>query len=381
MLAYSKSLATFGALVLSTMALTGCSDDDGDGTENPPPASMHVRKNAKDLTAEERADYVNAVLKMKETPSPYDSTFSYYDQFVQWHHLSSLCTAEGEHAAVSHMNLSFLAWHRQFLYRFEEALREVSGKDITVPYWDWADSTSTPVVFADDFMGGDGDPEDQYIVKSGPFKGWEFAVQPIDVGGVSPEIVHIPRLVRKFNSPGVKLPTPEEVDAVLEIAQFNAAPYDITVDATQNFQLALEGWIGYTGMACVNGVMAPTPLMTGPDQRTALHSTVHPWVGGIQVIPNQQNPDGPPEKVIRGTMIWSTSPNDPVFFLNHANVDRIWHQWQNMRGKGKDNYAPQTGGPHGTNLADTMMPFPAFENGPNVIEDLLDNDKLQITYE
>jgi tyrosinase len=28
----------------------------------------------------------------------------------------------------------------------------------------------------------------------------------------------------------------------------------------------------------------------------------------------------------------STSPNDPVFFLNHCNVDRIWAAWQGQPG-------------------------------------------------
>ena len=27
-------------------------------------------------------------------------------------------------------------------------------------------------------------------------------------------------------------------------------------------------------------------------------------------------------------MLVSSSPNDPVFFLNHCNVDRIWTAWQ-----------------------------------------------------
>jgi tyrosinase len=39
------------------------------------------------------------------------------------------------------------------------------------------------------------------------------------------------------------------------------------------------------------------------------HNTVHMWVGGTM-----QNP-----------MI---SPRDPIFWLHHANVDRIWAQWQ-----------------------------------------------------
>ena len=28
----------------------------------------------------------------------------------------------------------------------------------------------------------------------------------------------------------------------------------------------------------------------------------------------------------------ATSPNDPVFYLNHANVDRIWSGWQQKHG-------------------------------------------------
>lgn len=30
-------------------------------------------------------------------------------------------------------------------------------------------------------------------------------------------------------------------------------------------------------------------------------------------------------------MVVSTSPNDPVFFLHHCNVDRIWATWQKQR--------------------------------------------------
>lgn len=379
LLSNAKSVTTFGAIALSSMFLTACSGDD---ETKDPPVSMHVRKNAKDLTAEERADFVNAVLKLKEVPSPYDSAFSYYDQFVEWHHVSSLCPPEGSHDhPPSHMNLAFLAWHRMFLYRFDQALSEVSGKDISVPYWDWADPTSESVVFADDFLGGDGDPNDLYIVKDGPFKDWEFKVLPT----AYPPGSHLPRLVRKFNTHydadpakmipamDIALPTPEDVENVLKIAQFNSAPYDITVDATKNFQLSLEGWIKFTAMVCDPGgkVMAP---MGDENSTTILHSNVHPWVAGFQFFGSSANPP-----LIKGTMAWSTSANDPAFFLHHANVDRIWSQWQAIHGK--DNYAPVTGGPSGTNLRDTMMPYPAFQDGPNTIEELLDSDKLHIAYE
>jgi tyrosinase len=40
---------------------------------------------------------------------------------------------------------------------------------------------------------------------------------------------------------------------------------------------------------------------------------VHVWVGGDM---------GP-----------GTSPNDPVFYLNHCNADRIWEEWMAHRGR------------------------------------------------
>lgn len=40
----------------------------------------------------------------------------------------------------------------------------------------------------------------------------------------------------------------------------------------------------------------------------AAHNHVHGWVGG--------------------DMLLTTSPNDPAFYLNHCNVDRVWAEWQ-----------------------------------------------------
>ena len=53
------------------------------------------------------------------------------------------------------------------------------------------------------------------------------------------------------------------------------------------------------------------PPGSGTDSRagtaSAVHNRVHVWVGG--------------------DMAPATSPNDPVFYLNHCNVDRIWEAW------------------------------------------------------
>ena len=53
-------------------------------------------------------------------------------------------------------------------------------------------------------------------------------------------------------------------------------------------------------------------------------------------------------------MLPSSSPNDPVFFLNHCNVDRIWEAWMQRNGR---NYLPPASAPSslkGHRLNDNM---------------------------
>ena len=49
-----------------------------------------------------------------------------------------------------------------------------------------------------------------------------------------------------------------------------------------------------------------------------IHNSVHVWVGGSMAsIP--------------------TAPADPIFWMHHANIDRLWWQWQQSpQGQGKN---------------------------------------------
>ena len=49
------------------------------------------------------------------------------------------------------------------------------------------------------------------------------------------------------------------------------------------------------------------------------------------------------------------APNDPVFFLHHCNVDRIWAQWQTTYPPAP--YLPTSGAAYGHNLEDPMYPW------------------------
>ncbi len=49
-----------------------------------------------------------------------------------------------------------------------------------------------------------------------------------------------------------------------------------------------------------------------------------------------------------------TSPNDPVFWLHHCNIDRLWPLWRDQHPT-EAVYLPTAGGPTGHNLNDNMI--------------------------
>jgi tyrosinase len=337
---------------------------------------LKVRKNTKDMTSEEINDFVNAVLTLKATPSPYSDTLSYYDTFVRFHQMAverTKCTGFG----VAHANPAFPPWHRKMLILFEDALSEVSGKDISLPYWDWTDQASTDATFSSALLGGNGDPNDEYALNDGPFRkdNWQinlFTISPNYVG-LNPH----PWIVRNFaatipgsqNYPGypVVLPTIDEIDGCLSITTYDMAPWDCSSTTMENtsFRFCLEGFLdGY----CPGG--------------QAMHNIGHDWVAGffevpvanVEMVPvSSLNSfcgtvarDTVPNNVRVGSMApLDVSPNDPAFFLHHCNVDRIWAQWQDMPGNA-DTYAPVSDQADGYNLNDNMYPYdiPSFQAVP-----------------
>ena len=276
---------------------------------------MRIRKNAARITAAEKTKLTSALkmLKSKQVSAPDRSQISLYDTYVAVH--LGVTRLEKNGAVLpggasngAHNNAAFLSWHREFIRRVEEELRLVSGEaDLTIPYWDWSDrSGAANDIFVADFMGGDatGQPEGggRRVDPTHPFSkenGW-----PIDPR------VHIYRLHlnrqwgdvlrRNMRSPS-DLPDLSQIEALF-------AP---DKDEFEKFRAALES--------------APQ-----------MHNDMHGWVGG--------------------SMIDFSSPNDPIFMLNHANVDRLWALWQSYGHFGESHY-PGVGEPYGHNLHDPMWPW------------------------
>lgn len=225
---------------------------------------------------------------------------STWDLFVLWHYFTmNTPTPPGSERNAAHRGPVFLPWHRWMLLLIEAELQRVLGDaDFGLPYWDWAADGDQPIEEQPslplwEHVGGSGFP-----VPEGP-----FAFDPNDAKSfqvrvaedvISGRLRVVNRgLWRELGQAGdvPSLPTRADVTACLGSTRYDRPPYDRR--SVDNFRNQVEGWVGNT----VPG----------------LHNRVHVWVGGDM---------GP-----------GTSPNDPVFYLNHCNADRIWQGWMADRGR------------------------------------------------
>jgi tyrosinase len=246
-----------------------------------------------------RDRFIEGVLGLKREIVSAEQNISVYDAFVIWHHRTMYTfTPPGQtDRNAAHRGPVFLPWHRLMLIALEQQIQRVLG-DATfgLPYWAWNQDGDLPVgqqarasVWADDCMGGSGNPGQGDRVETGPFAyreddpaSWRVRVLPTPSGRLG--LVDA-ALRRSLARDVPDLPTTAQARAAIELGTYDEADWE-TVSA-DTFRNVCEGW---------------TPEPPG------LHNRVHVWVGGDM---------GP-----------STSPNDPVFFLNHANVDRMWAAWQ-----------------------------------------------------
>jgi tyrosinase len=120
----------------------------------------------------------------------------------------------------------------------------------------------------------------------------------------------------------------------------------LAVDDYDTFRKAIEGFskLDSQGQLTIPGVY--------------MHNYIHGMVGGATFDPAIGRPDP------LGTMAsLNASLNDPVFWLHHANVDRLWAEWQSDGHAGSD-YYPAKGGHYGENLNDRMWPWDGGESTP-----------------
>jgi tyrosinase len=318
---------------------------------------MAVRSNILNSTAA-RDKYIQGVkLLKKEFTGPTTASLgiagpsqqvSTYDLFVVWHHLAmnTLTPPTQNDRNAAHRGPVFLPWHRFMLLQLEMNLqRMLNDNTFGLPYWDWAaageltiDEQKTSGVWAPDCMGGSGSPvgTGPFAFKAGDSNSWRVRV----AANVNGQLVQADRGLRRrlgaavpgLPGPNV-LPRKAHTTAALGENTYDFAPWGVT---SGGFRNQLEGW--------QNDAQIPPP---------SLHNRVHVFVGG--------------------DMSPSSSPNDPVFYLNHCNVDRIWEAWMQPvpQGHGR-NYLPLQSAPaslKGHRLNDTLT---SLLSGTTTPADMLD---------
>jgi tyrosinase len=204
------------------------------------------------------------------------------------------------------------------LYQLELNLQRVlQDNSFGLPYWDWATDGDLPPdqqlgsgIWADDCMGGSGDP-----VATGPFafnSGDPQSFRIKLVGDSAGQLRQTDRGLRRSLASIDGLPTKAQTGAAIAMTPYDGPPWNVS---SSGFRNRAEGWQG--------------------DDAPALHNRVHVWIGG--------------------DMSPSTSPNDPVFYLNHCNVDRMWERWLSNNGR---RYLPLDDAPvelKGHRLNDELM--------------------------
>ncbi|HLP90106.1 MAG TPA: tyrosinase family protein [Nostocaceae cyanobacterium] len=313
-------------------------------------ANLKIRKNAVNLTPQEKADFVNAVDGLKNTFQE-GSSISIYDEFVSLHvgvmgFMNELGGGTGPAAGANaaHALPAFLPWHREYVNRFEQALQTINP-NVTVPYWDWTDPQALDVIFQDDFLGSRGTGTfidipgvgvfEGGVVQSGPFADWvlneDIHIEPINLSSLGPKLLRFVEV-----PPFDKYPLSKaEIDKLQSI------------DNYEIFRAFLEG---DTSVNLFGQLM--------PDW--TLHDYAHGVIGGALVSDINIKPFPSNQTKILGTMnSILSSPYDPIFWLNHSNVDRLWAEWQDNGRTGSsfypDKQAPRV--PYGHNLNDPMWPW------------------------
>ena len=240
-----------------------------------------------------------------------DQELSYYDLLVAWHAAAMRVSIPPGNAA--HSAPVFLPWHRMYLLVLEQWIQAVLGDpDFGLPYWDWAEDGELPqpLQWRTDLWTSDHLGEargDVMTGRVGQMRVRLWSDEPGTIWSIPPR-----RLTREAGSDSLfrSLPTRAHVTSALQEQDYDRQPWSggSSLGGHRNH---LEGWLD------------------GPR----LHNRVHVWIGGDM---------GP-----------RTSPNDPAFFLNHCNVDRIWEAWMGQQGR---TYRPlDNEGPAGHRINDTMF--------------------------
>ncbi|OTB02039.1 hypothetical protein M426DRAFT_74842 [Hypoxylon sp. CI-4A] len=271
------------------------------GTQGCTNATITVRKSWDTLDVPTRADYLRAVnclaAKPARTPkSIVPGVVNRLDDFTAIHI---------NQTNIIHQSGYLLPWHRLFLWEMETALRDECGYKGHLPYWDvprFSEDQSKSRVFDGSMVsfGGNGaavphEPQKVILpglavnftlpkpagtgggcVTDGPFKNFTISLGPIAKEVIDP--------ANKFG--------------------FEPNPRCLSRDFYDPASKGVLNWANATTIVASDNIKA---LRNNIEDLWHLNS--HTFVGLEAADP-------------------FSTPNDPIFYLLHAQIDRLWAIWQ-----------------------------------------------------
>jgi tyrosinase len=229
-----------------------------------------------------------------------------------------------------HGNWWLLPWHRGYLGWFEQICRELSGDPhFALPYWDWTTEQRVPSGMFDDVL----DPNHPaYIGTAQEFENrlktaLENSGYWTSPGGVFDRNSQYGQLlIRKFRfADDIMFDIVGDPSGALfydqsrargirrELPALSAATIDAVSPATIQAALAAPDFPTFGSLKSANHhTMAGFSIIEGRP-----HNSIHRCVGSRDC--NFVDP--------QGFMTNFLSPVDPIFFLHHANLDRLWDVW------------------------------------------------------
>jgi tyrosinase len=239
-----------------------------------------IRKNilTDPVIANQYFEGVKLLKDPQQNPWEGNDGLSIYDFFVAWHHSAMMLMTPPSQMDrnAAHSGPAFLPWHRYMLIRLEDQLRSALNDDnFRIPYWDWTTDADLADPRLSPIWG---------VSAAGQFEQGSWRVRLLQNPSEDDGLASVNRpLGRNLDNQG-QLPNLRQVrDIINNQIVYDSPPFNSDSSGFRNYA---EGWEGVSRM----------------------HNNVHVWVGG--------------------DMLLSTSPNDPVFFLHHCNIDRVWAAWQ-----------------------------------------------------
>ncbi|KAJ3312404.1 hypothetical protein HDV04_003154 [Boothiomyces sp. JEL0838] len=222
----------------------------------------------RELTSQQQTNYANAVKCLLAKPSKMSRLLRINSA------LEDLAYIHNIDSANIHNTAQFFVWHRALLAILAYSLKDRCGYTDPVPYWDWSVDSQAPDASSIWNTFGKASNYNGNCFADGAFANLivQFGGQHCVTRGFTSAATSSADLGGTSGAIFGAMYSPEQIAPIMNYANFGD----------------FHGW------------MEGLP-----------HNNIHMGIGG-----EMGNP--------------SISPNDPIFYMHHGNLDRLYYQWQNM---------------------------------------------------